>query len=162
MIPTLSKAGLGQLPDEIVSPFEASVCEAMAGIGLAFESRLETGPLFRDAAKNLTVLVDFSICDRAGLEYIDYTTVQNELMARFGRLLRFAVETAEDIPTLEEEVEFFRTDAENDKPLTRVRCGRESTHPDPTRPEARFEELFGLAFGESALHWPRAVLLPAL
>jgi superfamily II DNA or RNA helicase len=140
------------LGNEVGSPLERPVRDAMAAVGLAFDCRLDAGMLFQDAARDLPVLVDLSICQRADLEYIDYTTAQNEMMARCGRLLRFAVETPADIPVLKEEVEFFRTDAENDAPLTRLRRGREITHPDPTRPEARFEEMFARAFGESALH----------
>jgi len=140
------------LRKEVRSPLERPVREAMGALGLEFDCRLDAGILFQDAARNLPVLVDLSICQRPDLEYIDYTTVQNEIMARTGRVLRFAVETREDIPVLKGEVEFFRTDAETDSPLARVRRGRELTHPDPTRPEARFEDMFGRAFGESALH----------
>lgn len=137
---------------EVCSPLERPVREAMAALGLEFDCSLDAGILFQDAARNLPVLVDLCICQRPDLEYIDYTTIQNEIMARTGRVLRFAVETQEDIPVLKGEVEFFRTDAETDSPLARVRRGRELTHPDPTRPEARFEDMFGRAFGESALH----------
>jgi len=135
-----------------VSLYEAPVREALSPLGLSFESRVDTGVLFADPLSDLRVMVDLSICTRPDLEYIDYTTAQNELMAQPGRLLRFAVEAPEDISAVKEEIEFFCTDAESDRPLTRVRRGRELTHPDPTRPEARFEEMFGLAFGESALH----------
>jgi len=152
MVSALATTGFGQFPAPLVSRFESPVREAMAAIGLKYESRLDTGVLFQDAAQNLAVVVDLSICEGTDLEYIDYTTVQNELMATFGRLLRFPVETAEHIPLVKEEVTFFRTDAESDNRLQRVRRGREVTHPDPTRPEARFEEIFALAFGESALH----------
>ena len=97
----LSNVGTPQLRGEASSPYESPVCEAMTAIGLAFDRRLDTGVLFKDESQNLAVMVDLSICKRSELEYIDYTSVQNELMARCGRLLRFAVETAEDIPAIE-------------------------------------------------------------
>ena len=126
--------------------------EALAPLGLVFEARLGTSVLFADSLRNLKVMVDLSICLRADLEYIDYTSAQNELMARSGKLLRFAVESLEEISVVKQEVEFFLTDGENERTLKRVRRGRELTHPDPTRPEFRFEEMFAAAFGESALH----------
>ncbi|MCH7728850.1 MAG: DEAD/DEAH box helicase family protein, partial [Planctomycetes bacterium] len=152
MISALVNAGFGPSAEDGVSKFEGPVGDVMVELGFSFEGRFATSVLFMDPAENLPLLVDLSICKRADLQYIDYTTVQNELMTKFGRLLRFPVENDEHISALKEEVEFFRSDGENDQPLRRVRRGRELTHPDPTSPEARFEDLFCLAFGERALH----------
>jgi hypothetical protein len=137
---------------EVISLFEAPVRAALEPLGLVCESRLDSSLLFREPSRDLKVMVDLGICGRDDLVYIDYTTLQNELMAQPGQLLRFAVESLEDVGAVREDIEFFRSDAENDRPLTRVRRGRDVTHPDPTRPEARFEELFSSAFGDSALH----------
>src|SRR5438552_1579142 len=114
MITALSHTAIDSPTAEVISLYEAAVREALAPLGLLFETRLNTGVLFADPVRDLKVMVDLSICVRADLEYIDYTTVQNELMAQSSRLLRFVVESHEDISAVAQEVEFFRSDAESD------------------------------------------------
>jgi hypothetical protein len=143
---------INDLPAEAISIYEAPVTNSLVARGFTFERRLNTGVVLAHPGRDLRVIVDLGICERKDLAYIDYTSIQNEWMGQSGRTLRFAVESHDQVSIVLEEIEFFITDGEKTDSLKAVRRGREETHPDPTHPEARFEELFSLAFGESALH----------
>lgn len=96
-------------------------------------------------------MLEAEACARRDLPYVDYTSEQNALMHETGHLLRFLIDTDDDVATLRADLPRLLSGEWDLDQLTRRGAIRAHTHPDPTTPEARFESAFIDAFGESAL-----------
>jgi len=145
-------AGSIEVGADFLISLETTIIEVLKSLDFHAVGRLKAGLLFSNSALETGLIVDIGVCSNQVLEYIDYTREQNELMARYRRLVRFAVESPSDVAHLMEEVDVFLKEHDNNELPEIVKRGREETHPDPTHPEQEFETLFSLSFGETAMY----------
>jgi len=141
---------------EVDHKLASLVVQLMQREGYSFEQASEPSLIFNNQAIKTTILIDIGICQRQDLQYVDYTQIQNRLMAESTRLLRFSVESDDDLNTLPGLLGLFLSDEENQETFAeQIRsygADREHDSIDPSRPEERFELLFSQAFGERSLY----------
>jgi superfamily II DNA or RNA helicase/phage repressor protein C with HTH and peptisase S24 domain len=116
-------------------------------IGCVHIQTLPTGFVFESDAATC-VIVDAGICQLPDYPYIDYTSVQNQLMHRYRRVFRFLHEGEYPDPELIEEVRYFLNGGDDPEALKRFGRNRQEQDIDPSRPEEVFEDTFISAFGE--------------
>ena len=97
------------------------------------------------------ILVDTKLYELEPSEYayVEYTSLQNQLMHNHGGLLRFLWDERSDVAT---EISLFLRDDVDSEALRIFGAERDTQHIDPTPPEHNFAVLFEEVFGGKALH----------
>jgi len=114
-----------------------------------------TSCIFKNFKTETCIIIDIDICKPNGLQYIDYTTSQNNLVDQDSKLFRFLLSDYKSIKELSEEIQIYLSGDKQIEILKRFGRDRTESDIDPTPPEAAFEDLFIDAFGEEsrdALH----------
>ncbi len=122
----------------------------LSGLGFSFLREEITGYIFLRAADDTCLIIDTVICSLKNYPYIDYTSDQNELMADHCRVFRFLLDDQLSVTELEREIALILSDENDPEKIHRFGGNRSEQQPDPTMPEAAFEECFLEAFGASA------------
>ena len=112
--------------------------------------RDRTGFVFHRSDDDTCLITDTGIHGFKDYPYVDYTTNQNELMASYSRTFRFLI--GEDTPpeAIIDEIVFFLNGESDPEKIKRRGRNRSEQEPDPTLPEAVFEDCFIEAFGDRA------------
>ncbi len=117
-------------------------------LGFFHKETIETGYVF-ERDDGICVIIDEGICELKNYHYVDYTSLQNDLIHSYNKVFRFLHSPDQQEKDLIEEIRFFL----GEEDLESVKLfghNREEQSIDPTRPEAVFEECFIRAFGESS------------
>ena len=115
----------------------------------------QTGLIYKNSQTNVSIIIDIDICERNGLQYIDYTATQNMLTNKNGQLFRFLLSDHESTKELADHIQAFLSGDKESEILRKFGGNRTEQDIDPTPPEAAFEDLFIDTFGErnrDALH----------
>ncbi len=123
--------------------------------GFRQTAREAWGLVFLRPEDDTCLIIDTEICNLPDYQYVAYTSYQNKLMYRHRKVFRFLYDASATVKDMQQEISFFLADEPD---LEKVRSfGRNRTEqdPDPTLPEAAFEDCFIEAFGHKksmALH----------
>lgn len=108
------------------------------------------GSVYLHPAEDICLVVDTVICSLDSYPYVEYTSHQNELMAKHGQLYRFLVDEPEQIEGFLRDIKYILDDESDPEKVKRFGGNRTDQATDPTMPEAIFEDCFLEAFGAKA------------
>jgi superfamily II DNA or RNA helicase/phage repressor protein C with HTH and peptisase S24 domain len=112
--------------------------------------REDTGCIFLNKKDDICLVVDTVICELPDYPYVAYTSRQNELMAAHSQVFRFLFDSADSFDTIQQEILLFLGGESDPEQIKRFGANRAEQEPDPTQPEATFEDCFLEAFGDQA------------
>lgn len=113
------------------------------------------GQIFLRAEDDTCLIIDTVICNLPGYPYVAYTSHQNRLMDRHDKVFRFLLDSTANFKEMRDEISFFLSEDVDIEKVRNFGRNRTEQEPDPTLPEATFEECFIDAFGHHnsmALH----------
>lgn len=121
-------------------------------LGFGFEQlvRENTGPVFLNEKKDICLIIDTVICTLADYPYVAYTSRQNDLMATHSQVFRFLFDRTSSVQQIKEDILIFLNGESDPEQIKRFGGNRAEQQPDPTLPEATFEDCFLEAFGDRA------------
>jgi len=119
---------------------------------LGFEqvARENTGCTFLRKKDDTCLVIDTVICELTDYPYVAYTSRQNDLMAAHSRVFRFLFDQAGSIDAIQQGIIMFLDGESDPEQIRRFGGNRAEQEPDPTLPEATFEDCFLEAFGDHA------------
>lgn len=98
------------------------------------------------------MLVDYDIQNNAkNLRYVEYTREQNHLVHIHNKLLRFNIDSIEELEKSKFELNAFLNDGVVREKLTNYGSSRDVNNPDPTNLEYNFEDIFESVYGRESL-----------
>lgn len=109
-----------------------------------------TGHIFFRKNDDTCLVIDTVICELSDYPYVAYTSRQNGLMAAHNRVFRFLFDQAISLGATQQEILMFLDGESDPKQVRRFGGNRAELEPDPTLPEATFEDCFFEAFGDHA------------
>ena len=118
--------------------------------GFTLLSREEFGCIYQRKEDTTCLIIDTIICELQDHPYVAYTTKQNELMVSFNRVFRFLLDSSNQAADLQQLITLFLSDESDPEKIKRFGGNRTEQEPDPTLPEAAFEDCFLEAFGDRA------------
>nr|MBF0221039.1 DEAD/DEAH box helicase family protein [Desulfobulbaceae bacterium] len=124
---------------------------------LGFEqiNQENSGCTFHMKDDDICLVLDTVICELSDYPYVAYTSRQNELMTTHGQVFRFLYDQDSPVTDLQREITMFLEGESDPELIRRFGGNRTEQEPDPTLPEATFEDCFLDAFGDRdrmALH----------
>ena len=121
-------------------------------LGLGYEPLFveNTGSIFLNKEKDTCLIIDTIICSLKNYPYVAYTSRQNELMATYSQVFRFLFDQTSSIQQIKEDILIFLNEESDPEQIRRFGGNRAEQEPDPTLPEATFEDCFLEAFGDRA------------
>jgi len=119
-------------------------------IGFEQVVRENTGYIFHRKKDDTCLVIDTIICELSDYPYVTYTSRQNELMAAHDRVFRFLFDQASYSTAMQQEIRMFLDGDSDHEQIRRFGGNRAEQEPDPTLPEATFEDCFLEAFGDQA------------
>jgi len=120
------------------------------GIGFELILREDTGFQYVSRKSDTVLIIDTGICDLPNLPYVAYTSRQNLLMNMHHRVFRFLFDPLVPTESFKEEIEMFLSGDSDPEKIHRWGGDRSEYEPDPTLPEATFEDGFLDAFDDKA------------
>jgi hypothetical protein len=118
--------------------------------GFSLESTNRSGCRFLRVRDATCLIIDTDICKIDDYPYVAYTTEQNEMVNRHRRVFRFLLDSNIQTQDLLEEIAFFLDGDSDPDSVRRFGANRAELEPDPSLPEAAFEDCFIEAFGTRA------------
>lgn len=118
--------------------------------GFDLQSHEETGYIFFRNKDDTCLVIDTIICELSNYPYVSYTSRQNEWMTARDRVFRFLCDQGSSTDILQQEIDFFLNGESDPELVRRFGGNRTEQEPDPTLPEATFEDCFLEAFGDQA------------
>lgn len=118
--------------------------------GFRKNDHIESGCTFQRANDNTCLVLDTVICGLSNYPYVSYTSRQNELMADHTQVFRFLFDHDTSIEDLQQDIKIFLDGDSDPEQIKRFGGNRTEQEPDPTLPEATFEDCFLEAFGDNA------------
>ena len=112
--------------------------------------RENTGYIFLNKKEDTYLIIDTVICSLNDYPYVAYTSRQNELMAKHCQVFRFLFDQTTSIQQIKEDIFIFLNGDSDPEQIKRFGGNRAEQEPDPTLPEATFEDCFLEAFGDRA------------
>jgi superfamily II DNA or RNA helicase len=109
-----------------------------------------TGSFYLNKKKDTGLIIDTVICSLNNYPYVAYTSRQNELMAAHSQVFRFLFDQTSSIQQIKEDILIFLNGETDPEQIKRFGGNRAEQEPDPTLPEATFEDCFLEAFGDRA------------
>jgi superfamily II DNA or RNA helicase len=130
-------------------PSLTTIQEELLYTGYRFHSHTSTGPLFL-RSESPALLLDTELYDKTleTYHYYAYTSLQNRLMHVHAGLLRFLVDSIEDL----QDVHQYVGGEANEAAVAYGGQDRTEHHLDPSPPEFLFVQRFEETFGAQALH----------
>ena len=128
------------------------ISSMLTGMDYDYLTENETGLIFKHCLSSTCLLIDINICNHKHYPYIDYTSEQNKLSHQYDLLLRFSIDSINDLDRLKRELEFFTSEDPEPEKLKKYGANRQEQEIDPTLPESTFETCFAQAFGEKSLY----------
>ncbi len=122
----------------------------ITSLGFTAIEKLETGVVYLRQTDNTCLVIDIEICRLSRYPYVAYTATQNEMMAAHDRVFRFLFDGKSSPEQFNEEIELFLSGESDPARIRRFGGNRTEQEPDPTRPEATFEDCFLEAFSDKA------------
>jgi len=122
----------------------------LKNLGVGDVTQVNTGYILLNRQDDVCLVLDTVICDLKDYPYVEYTSTQNQLMETYGRVFRFLFDAKQPIHLLQDEIEMFLQGESDPEKIKRFGANREDSNPDPTLPEATFEDCFLEAFGDNA------------
>lgn len=122
----------------------------LMGLGFDDIDEVNTGYVFINSREDVCLIIDTTICHLQDYPYVEYTSTQNSLMEKHGRVFRFLLDETIPYQWLYDEIEMFLQGESDPDKIRRFGANRENAVPDPTLPEATFEDCFLEAFGDHA------------
>lgn len=119
-------------------------------LGFDHLEQVRTGYIFVNKYDDVCIIVDTVICDLTDYSYVDYTSFQNGLIAKYSQVFRFLFDSSSRPSQLKDLIKTFLTGESDPETIKRFGVDRTMYEPDPTLPEAEFEECFFEAFGDGA------------
>ena len=124
--------------------------ELLADLEFHHHSMVHTSCVYYRKKDDTCLIVDTDICSQSHYPYVAYTASQNELVEAHDRVFRFLADPDVSPADLCEEIEFFLEGESDPEKVKRFGGNRTEQEPDPTLPEAAFEDCFLEAFGDQA------------
>jgi len=124
----------------------------LSPLGYFYFSDKETGLIFKNKSKTTCLKIDINISLKRTYQYIQYTTLQNHLVATHKLFLRFSITDVMEIEQLLHELKLFTGGEPCSDKLKLFGANRREQEIDPTLPEATFENHFSEAFDEQSLY----------
>jgi superfamily II DNA or RNA helicase/SOS-response transcriptional repressor LexA len=112
--------------------------------------RENTGYIFLNKQEDTCLIIDTVICSLNNYPYVAYTSRQNELMLKHGQVFRFLFDQTSSFQQIKEDILIFLNGDSDPEEIKRFGGNRAEQEPDPTLPEATFEDCFLEAFGDRA------------
>jgi superfamily II DNA or RNA helicase/SOS-response transcriptional repressor LexA len=109
-----------------------------------------TGYIFLNKKEDTCLIIDTVICSLNDYPYVAYTSRQNELMLKYCQVFRFLFDQTTSIQQIKEDILIFLNGDSDPEQIKRFGGNRAEQEPDPTLPEATFEDCFLEAFGDRA------------
>ncbi|HIP63889.1 MAG TPA: DEAD/DEAH box helicase [Deltaproteobacteria bacterium] len=122
----------------------------LTGHGFRQINHIETGCTFHREDDDTCLIIDTVICNLSHYPYVSYTSRQNELMADHAQIFRFLFDHDTSVDTLQQDIKIFLDKDSDPEQVRRFGGNRAEQEPDPTLPEATFEDCFLEAFGDNA------------
>lgn len=119
-------------------------------LGFHLLNHEESGFVFLRNEDDTCLIVDTIICDLTHYPYVSYTSKQNELMHNHQRVFRVLFDQKTSIKDFQLEVKVCLDGDDDPETIRRFGRNRTEQEPDPTLPEATFEDCFLEAFGDRA------------
>ena len=119
-------------------------------LGFDQVDRENTGCIFLNKKDDTCLVIDTVICEPSDYPYVAYTSRQNALMAAHNRVFRFLFDQAGSINAIQQEILVFINGESDPEQVRRFGGNRAEQEPDPTLPEATFEDCFIEDFGDHA------------
>ena len=119
-------------------------------LGFDQVARENTGCIFLRKKNDTCLVIDTVICELSDYPYVTYTSRQNGLMAAHSRVFRFFFDQSSSINAIQQEILVFLNGESDPEQIRRFGGNRAEQEPDPTLPEATFEDCFIEAFGDQA------------
>jgi superfamily II DNA or RNA helicase len=110
----------------------------------------KSGCIFNRRKDDTCLVIDTVICTLSNYSYIAYTSRQNDLMDKHNRVFRFLFDPDTSIDDLKQDINIILNDESDPERIKRFGANRSEQQPDPTLPEATFEDCFFEAFGDKA------------
>ena len=130
--------------------FQNDLQSYLFDLGFDELARENTGFIFFRKEDDTCLIIDTVICELSDYPYVGYTIRQNELMATHNRVFRFLLDQASSINAIQQEILMFLDGESDPEHVKRFGGNRAELEPDPTLPEATFEDCFFEAFGDHA------------
>jgi superfamily II DNA or RNA helicase len=130
--------------------FQKDLQSYLFDLGFDELARENTGFIFFRKEDDTCLIIDTVICELSDYPYVSYTINQNELMATHNRVFRFLFDQASPINAIQQEIFMFLDGESDPEHVKRFGGNRAELEPDPTLPEATFEDCFFEAFGDHA------------
>ncbi len=111
---------------------------------------IESGCTFQRKEDDICLIIDTVICSLSHYPYVSYTSRQNELMADHAQVFRFLFDHNTSVENLQKDIKIFLDGDSDPEQVRRFGGNRAEQEPDPTLPEATFEDCFLEAFGDNA------------
>jgi superfamily II DNA or RNA helicase/SOS-response transcriptional repressor LexA len=111
---------------------------------------IESGCTFHRENDDTCLILDTGICDLSHYPYVSYTSRQNELMADHAHVFRFLFDHNTSVDNIQQDIQIFLDEDSDPEQIRRFGGNRTEQEPDPTLPEATFEDCFLEAFGDNA------------
>lgn len=118
--------------------------------GFSRVARENTGFILFNKDDDTCLIIDTVICELSDYPYVSYTSRQNELMFAHGRVFRFLFDHTSSVDVIKQEIIMFLDGDSDPEQVRRFGGNRAELEPDPTLPEATFEDCFLEAFGDNA------------
>ncbi len=122
----------------------------LLGRGFDQPVRENTGYIFLNKKEDQCLIIDTVICSLNDYPYVAYTSRQNELMANHSQVFRFLFDQTGSVQQIKEDILIFLNGESDPEQIRRFGGNRAEQEPDPTLPEATFEDCFLEAFGDRA------------
>jgi hypothetical protein len=122
----------------------------LLGLGFHQMAQENTGDIFLNKKDDICLIIDTAICTLADYPYVAYTSRQNDLMATHSQVFRFLFDRTSSVQQIKEDILIFLNGESDPEQITRFGGNRAEQQPDPTLPEATFEDCFLEAFGDRA------------
>jgi len=111
---------------------------------------IESGCTFQRENDDICLIIDTVICGLSHYPYVSYTSRQNELIADHAQVFRFLFDHDTSIDSLQQDIRIFLDGDSDPEQIKRFGGNRTEQEPDPTLPEAMFEDCFLEAFGDNS------------
>ena len=122
----------------------------LLGLGFDQSVRENTGFIFLNNKDDKCLIIDTIICTLNDYPYVAYTSRQNDLMATHSQVFRFLFDETSSVQQIKEDILIFLNGECDPEQIRRFGENRAEQEPDPTLPEATFEDCFLEAFGDRA------------
>ena len=122
----------------------------LLGLGFNHLCQEKTGHIYLNKEKDTCLIIDTVICFLNDYPYVAYTSRQNDLMATHGQVFRFLLDQISSVQQIKDDILIFLNGESDPEQVKRFGGNRSEQEPDPTLPEATFEECFLEAFGDRA------------